>query len=245
MTHRRFFLSPKEILTHPLTITNPAIISHISRVLRLKAGDKIVLLDGEGDEYEAFLTRIGDRAIEVGVANKISHPPPEFEITLIQSLLKAKGMELVIQKATELGVNRIIPVITRHSVARPRGRQISHYQGRLERIALSASTQSGRVRIPTIEPATDFDRVLDQVTGDLRLLLWEEERDRKIGETLKPGLEVKKTALLVGPEGGFTLEEVEMARTRGWITVSLGRQRLRSETAAIVGLGILNVYHDL
>ncbi|MDI6794369.1 MAG: 16S rRNA (uracil(1498)-N(3))-methyltransferase [bacterium] len=245
MTHRRFFLSPEKITTLPLTITNPAIISRISRVLRLKPGDEIVLLDSEGGEYQAILTKIDHQSIEAAVVDKIIHPPPEFEVTLIQSLLKTKGMELVIQKAVELGADRIIPVITERSVARPEGKRISHYQLRLERIALAASTQSGRIRIPVIEPVTDFDQVLARTTGDLLLLLWEGEGDIRIGDILKSGLEsgleAKKAALFVGPEGGFTLEEVEIARKRGWTTVSLGTQRLRSETAAIVGLGVYEI----
>lgn len=204
-----------------------------------------MLLDGDGGEYHAILTKIDHQSIEAAVVDKVIHPPPEFEVTLIQSLLKTKGMELVIQKATELGADRIIPVITERSVVRPEGKRISHYQLRLERIALTASTQSGRIRIPVIEPVTDFDQVLARTTGDLLLLLWEGEEDIRIGDILKSGLEAKKAALFVGPEGGFTLEEVEIARKRRWTTVSLGRQRLRSETAAIVGLGVLNVYNDL
>lgn len=215
-------------------------VRHIRRVLRLKVGDNLSVFDGSGREYEGTIVEEDPSAVMVMVQNILSSKTEShLEITLAQSMVKGEKMDYLIQKATELGVKKIIPFFSYRSVPLlDKSKRLKRYH-RWERIAVEASKQCGRGVVPKIEPLKDYSEMLQTAPLDsLRLILWE-----KVGESLKEVLkeskEKKKVFFIVGPEGGMSDEEVEHAKRAGFIPVTLGRRILRSETASLCLLSIL------
>jgi len=160
-------------------------------------------------------------------------------VTLAQSLLKGEKMDTLIQKATELGVKEIIPFLSSRSVPLlgKSGRLKRHR--RWERIAIEASKQCGRGMVPRIASLQDYSEMLQTASsGSLRLILWEKE-GAKLKKVLEKSLEKTKIFFIIGPEGGFSQEEVEEAERTGFIIVTLGERILRAETASLCFLSIL------
>jgi len=215
-------------------------VKHIRKVLRLKAGDKIIVFDGLGKEYEGAILEEKPSSVLVKVDN-IFFPQKDspLEITLAQSLLKGEKMDFLIQKATELGVKEIIPFLSSRSVPLlERSRRLERHR-RWERIAVEASKQCGRGVVPKIDSLKDYSEMLQIGSPDgLRLILWERE-GIKLKEVLERSEEKAKIFFVVGPEGGFSQEEVDEAEKSGFIPVILGRRVLRAETASLCLLSIL------
>jgi 16S rRNA (uracil1498-N3)-methyltransferase len=215
-------------------------VKHIRKVLRLKAGDKITVFNGLGNEYEGSILEEKPSSVLVKVEN-IFFPQKDssLEVTLAQSLLKGEKMDFVIQKATELGVKEIIPFFSSRSVPLlERSRKLQRHR-RWERIAVEASKQCGRGVVPKIESLKDYSEMLRIASPDgLRLILWERE-GINLKEVFERSEEEAKIFFVVGPEGGFSQEEVEEAEKSGFIPVVLGRRILRAETASLCLLSIL------
>jgi len=215
-------------------------VRHIRRALRLRAGDGIVVFDGSGREYEGTIVEEGPSSVLIEIQNIISSERESpLEITLAQSLLKGEKMDTLIQKATELGAKEIIPFFSSRSVPLlDKSKRLKRYH-RWERIAVEASKQCGRGVIPRIEPLQDYFEMLQTPSPDsLRLILWEKE-GASLKEILKTSKEKTKIFFIVGPEGGVSKEEVERAKEVGFIPVNLGKRILRSETASLCLLSIL------
>jgi len=215
-------------------------VKHIRKVLRLRAGDEIVVFDGSGKEFEGTIVEEGLSSVVIKVQN-VASPKRDspVEVTLAQSLLKGEKMDYLVQKATELGVKEIIPFISSRSVPLldKSGRLKRHH--RWERIAIEASKQCGRGVIPEIESLQDYSEMLQKVSPNtLRLILWERE-GTKLKGILERSKERKKIFFVIGPEGGFSQEEVEEAERAGFIPVTLGKRILRAETASLCFLSIL------
>ncbi len=215
-------------------------VKHIRKVLRLKAGDKIVVFNGLGKEYEGTILEEKPSSVLVKVQN-IFFPQKDspLEVTLAQSLLKGERMDFLIQKATELGVKEIIPFFSSRSVPLLETSRRLQRHRRWERIAVEASKQCGRGVVPKIESLKDYSEMLQIASPDgLRLILW--ERDGiKLKEVLETSEGRVKIFFVVGPEGGFSQEEVDEAEKSGFIPVILGRRVLRAETASLCLLSIL------
>lgn len=215
-------------------------VRHIRRVLRLRVGDRMVVFDGSGREYEGILVEEGPSSVVVKVENILS-PPKEspLAITLAQSLLKGEKMETLIQKATELGVKEIVPFFSSRSVPLlDKSKSLRRYH-RWEKIAIEASKQCGRMVIPKIGPLQDYSEMLQKASSEtLRLILWEREGGALKG-ILKELKERQTIFFIVGPEGGMSHEEVVEARKVGFIPITLGKRILRSETASLCLLSIL------
>lgn len=193
--------------------------------LRLGAGDRVCVLDGQGGEHDAVLEQVGARAATARVvASRRPVRESPLVLTLAPALLKGAHIDLVVEKATELGVARIAPVLTRHAVAR------AGHVDRWRRIAVAAAKQSGRTTVPTVEEAVALPVLLDAPFAGVRVLPWEGERTCRLRDLPATAAAV---LVLIGPEGGFAAEEVALARDRGFATVSLGPRILRAETAAI------------
>jgi len=235
----RFFIPQPRIEKGMLKIEGSE-VRHIRRALRLKAGDGIVVFDGSGKEYEGTIFEGGPSSVLIEIQNIISvKRESPLEITLAQSLLKGEKMDYLIQKATELGVKEIIPFFSSRSVPLlDKSKRLKRYH-RWERIAVEASKQCGRGVIPRIEPLQDYFEMLQAPSPDsLRLILWEKEGAR-LKEVLRVSEEKTKIFFVVGPEGGVSNEEVEHAKRAEFIAVNLGKRILRSETASLCLLGIL------
>ena len=213
---------------------------HIRRVLRLKKGDGIIIFDGLGKEYEGTILEEEPSSVVVRIQKILSSKKEsQLEVILAQSLLKGEKMDYLIQKATELGVKRIIPFFSSRSVPliEKSGRLKRHH--RWERIAIEASKQCGRGVVPRIEFFQDYSEMLRTASPDsLRLILWERE-GVKLKEVLGKLIEETEVFFIIGPEGGFSREEVEEAKKIGFLPVTLGRRILRAETASLCLLSIL------
>ena len=235
----RFYVSHPRIEKGMLKVEGSE-VRHIRRALRLRAGDGIVVFDGSGREYEGTIVEEGPSSVLIEIQNIISSERESpLEITLAQSLLKGEKMDTLIQKATELGAKEIIPFFSSRSVPLlDKSKRLKRYH-RWERIAVEASKQCGRGVIPRIEPLQDYFEMLQAPSPDsLRLILWEKE-GASLKEILKTSKEKTKIFFIVGPEGGVSNEEVERAKEVGFIPVNLGKRILRSETASLCLLSIL------
>ena len=235
----RFYVPDPHIEKEMLKIEGNE-VRHIRRVLRLKVGDNLSVFDGSGREYEGTIVEEDPSAVRVMVQNILSSKTEShLEITLAQSMVKGEKMDYLIQKATELGVKKIIPFFSYRSVPLlDKSKRLKRYH-RWERIAVEASKQCGRGVVPKIEPLKDYSEMLQTAPLDsLRLILWERVGE-SLKEVLKESKEKKKVFFIVGPEGGMSDEEVEHAKRAGFIPVTLGRRILRSETASLCLLSIL------
>lgn len=219
-------------------ITLPEHSAHHAReVLRLRAGDTVRLFDGRGEEYDAVLDRVTRQEVHAYIRG-IASPRPEspLRITLALSPLKGDRMELVVQKATELGVAAIVPVVTIRTDAAARPALRGTRQERWEKVASGAAEQCGRAVVPDIPPTTTLDRLAaDPFEGERVVLLETADAPPLSGlfATAPPAL-----LLLVGPAGGFDPTEVESLRRAGFHSASLGPRVLRSETAAVAAVAL-------
>jgi len=215
-------------------------VRHIRKVLRLKRGDEIVVFNGSGKEYGGTIVEEGPSSVVIMIQNIFSSKTEsQLEITLAQSLLKGDKMDYLIQKATELGAKEIIPFFSSRSVPLlEKSRRLKRYH-RWERIAVEASKQCGRGVVLKIEPLQDYSEILRTASPDsLRLILWEREGVR-LKEALERSKEKTKIFFIIGPEGGLSEEEVDQAKRNGFTPVTLGRRILRSETASLCLVSIL------
>lgn len=235
----KFFTLPDYIENNRLKITGDD-VSHISKVLRMSAGDKIIVCDGEGNDYDAVITSISKTEVEADITGKyVCEAEPSVYVTLYQALPKQGKMEYIIQKNTELGVSKIVPVYTRRCVVKP-----SDKSERWSKVAESAAKQCGRGIIPQVTATVSFEEALKQmVEADLAVMPYECEEENKL-KTVLNSSEYKSISIFIGPEGGFDVKEVEAAIKYGVKTVTLGKRILRTETAASAVLPIIMYEND-
>ena len=229
-------MRPRVYVEQPLAagleIGLPDAARHHARVLRLRPGELITLFDGRGGEWEAEL--IGRNRASVRTFSAVERESP-LAVTLVQGVSSGERMDYTIQKAVELGVAAIQPVLTRKGVVRLAGERA---QSRLEhwrRVAASACEQCGRNRIPPVQPIQDLAAYLRSPGGAPRLLLSAEGRSLR---TLAPS---GAATIAAGPEAGFSPEERTALELAGFVKTSLGPRVLRTETAALAALAALNV----
>lgn len=214
---------------------------YVATVLRCRTGDILTVFNGRGVSYKTVIASITKKEVVSEVVSITEGgAEPSLNLTLIQGLLKGDKMDLVIQKTTELGISRVIPVVTERSQVRSTGKIV-----RWRKIAEEASRQSGRVNVPVIYEPLFFEDLfsLDNHHGlpDMvsSLIFWEDGGIRLQDSLESIGRTDRLFALAVGPEGGFREDEVRMAVARGFTTVSLGNRILRAETAAITAVAIM------
>ena len=210
---------------------------HIVKVLRMKPQDHIIVADTKGSRYQGVIISASPSSVHVRLIRPLPNPQsPWLHLTLCQALLKSRAMDLVVQKATELGVARIVPFTSERTVVRLSGERLHNKLRHWQEIARSATAQSDRDKPPEISPLVGFDQVLEMGRAyvGLRIILWEEERSNDIKSILGASGKTKKTMAVVGPEGGFSEAEVERATKAGFVPATLGGRILRAETAAIV-----------
>jgi len=207
---------------------------HIINVLRLKKGDEIVISDGS-TEYQTSIYGVEKNRVILFLESKLqSNTESSIEIALFQGLPKSDKMELIIQKCTEIGVKKFIPIITRYSVVDIKNSNLNKKIERWNKISREACKQSGRTSLPEICMPISFEEALKQIEEfDLCIIPYEKEKTLKLKEVLDGVKNIKKVAIFVGPEGGFSEEEVDLALRYSAKLVSLGPRILRTETAAI------------
>ncbi len=212
---------------------------HLTRVLRLGPGDLVQAVDGRGTEYTVRLESVGGRAAQGTIlCRSVQRIESPLSITLAQGIPKGDKMEWIVKTVTELGATRIVPLLTRRCVVRiQQGRERAR---RWQRVAKEAAKQSGRSVIPVVEVPRTLDEFLaERPAADLGVCLWERER-RGLRELLEAvGRPVTSALLVVGPEGGLAPDEVDALKTAGLESAGLGPRILRAETAAPVGVALL------
>lgn len=224
-----------------ITITGSD-VNHIKNVLRLKCGDEIMVSDGEGMDYQCRICDISADMVSADIEDILSNAAElPVRITLFQGMPKSDKMELIIQKAVELGVYEIVPVITKRTVVKIDDRKADKKLERYNGIAESAGKQSGRGIIPEVKPFMTFKQALEYArTFDMNIIPYEEasgiEYSREVINSVK---ESSSLGIFIGPEGGFAKEEVEQAMTAGARCITLGRRILRTETAGLAVLSII------
>jgi 16S rRNA (uracil1498-N3)-methyltransferase len=212
---------------------------YVCRVLRMGEGDALTLFDGAGNELLCRLGRPGTRSVAAAVVGRRAAGERRLDVTLLVGLPKGDRMDLVVQKATELGVGRIAPVLCDRSVARPRGARAETRRERWLKIAREAARQCGRADAPVVDALGSFSSALSALSAEaLKLLFWEGARGAGL-RGLLPLEPPPRVEIAIGPEGGFTGAEVEAARAHGFLLASLGPRVLRAETASIVALSLV------
>ena len=231
----RFFTDT--IQTGTTTLTGDA-ANHI-RVLRLRPGDEVTLCDGAGTDYPCRILGQGSDGVQLQVLdNRPSESEPAVDITVCMAFAKADKLEHVVQKATELGANRIVVYPSARCVARYDVAGLGKKLARWQKIAESAAEQSGRGRIPQVTAARSWAELLQTAAAtDLPLLFYERERDNALHQLAASPW--RSAAILTGPEGGYTPEEVQQAAAAGIRIASLGARILRCETAPLAALSAL------
>lgn len=217
-------------------------INHIKNVLRKKAGDEITVIDEAGHTAVAVLTFLSDTAIEIDIKQRIDYQSePPVRLIIGQGIGKGDKMDFVVQKAVELGATDIVPLDTERTVVRYDVKKAKDRQGRWQKIANEAAKQSKRTIVPTVHPLLGLAETVETFNFDLGIMLWEEEKKTGLREILQKidKDNVKTVFLLVGPEGGISEKEAEIARNAGFVSVSLGKRILRTETAGVAALSVI------
>lgn len=234
---RRFFI-PKPF-KEEMQITGQD-AHHIIDVLRMVPGDQLQVVADDGVSFAGEITAINTNAVTV-VAREILREThePDVCISLLQGLAKGEKMELIIQKAVEIGVADIFPVAMDHSVMVLDSSKAEKKTERWQKIAEAAAKQSKRDVIPAVHEVMKLTQVLKTKKWDLLLVAYESENQVSMKETLQAHKDAKSIGIIIGPEGGLSNEEVKAAQAAGGIAVSLGRRILRTETAGLVAATVI------
>jgi 16S rRNA (uracil1498-N3)-methyltransferase len=235
----RLFLPPEKLTAEKIIITGDD-ARHLFLVLRVKPGDPLMIFDGSGYRYVCRILHCHKKEVIAEYIKKDFYSAESpISTTLAQGLPKSDKMDFIIQKSTELGISRIVPLITRYS-------QVRHTEKieRWRKIALSASQQCGRDKIPEIDEPVSLENFLTGLKGNkadvqVKIIFFEEHKEKNLKEVLVNFRDSKDIILLTGPEGGFSGDEVSSAVENGFIQASLGPRILRTETAPVTALSII------
>lgn len=210
---------------------------HMAKSLRMRPGEIITVSDGRGTDYGCEIAEVSDTAVQVKVLySQPSDVEASVKVTLYQGLPKGDKMDYIVQKAVELGVSKIVPVLTERSVSRPDAKSAAKKQERWQKIAVEAAKQSGRGVIPTVESVTMFRNVGRENTEQLKILFYE-GGGASMQEILADYPD--EIAIFIGPEGGWDKSEVAALESAGAKTATLGPRILRTETAPIAALSVV------
>ena len=249
----QFFLPPD----HPSWTQAPLLLEgdeahHCKNVLRVEIGEEVVLFDGRGRSVKAKLDSYpGKRAVSFLPIDPITTvSPPQPSLHLAIAMLKGKHMDLVVQKATELGADRVTPLLTERTIARPDEREFEKRRLKWQRVALEAAKQCGHTSIPQVDVPTDFSTFVASIdtknSETLPLIAALSSKSKPLQVLLPPSdvrAKLAQAVAVIGPEGDFTENELARALDQGFLPLDLGRLVLRAETASFAVLAILN--HEL
>ena len=236
---RRFLFDPDMMTGGFVTLDNEE-SHHISKVLRLQVGTKIELIDGRGKLFSAAVAELGRRVVAQVLDQVAIESDTNTPLTLCQGDLKGKKMDLLVQKCTELGIHRFISFTSSRSQGRVEKERVDKKCLRWRKMVEAACKQSRRLVLMDIE-AVSFNDLMyrDHLTDSvLKIIFWEKEQ---LADLLSVdwSQSYKEACIMLGPEGGFSADEVELSRKKGWISMSLGKRILRAETAALAAVSIV------
>ena len=234
----RFFISPGQVRDPYIAVIDED-VRHIRTVLRKQPGELLTLLDGQGKEYTVRITALEKAEIITEIVDRKERHPSSPGIVLGQGIAKSDKMDWIVQKATELGVSTIVPLVTERTIVKVRDeeKRVSRWQ----KIAREAAMQSDRPDIPMVRsiiPLGAFIRTLAPGPQSLHLFPWEEGTE-PVKNVLQRHADAKHIVVLIGPEGGFSKAEASAAKARDFHLVSLGPNILRTETAALAALSMI------
>lgn len=241
MSARRFMISSRSIRNGYASFDGE-LFNHIVRVLRLSPGDAVILVDERGSEHKGVIDQVAKEWVAVKIAMSVEPPGTGTDtprITICQAIPKGEKIDLILQKGTELGAHDFWVFGGRRSIVRVREDQRDDKLERWNRITSEAARQCGRRTIPPVSWFPTAVEAADASDHDLRLLLWEGERDRTLKNTLADAARPVSAIVAIGPEGGFDPLEVRHFARHGFQPVSLGSRVLRTETSAIAITAIL------
>jgi 16S rRNA (uracil1498-N3)-methyltransferase len=243
MTRRRFYAPPSAFADQTITLAADE-ARHLRDVLRLKTGDEVYVFNGVGREFRCTVssTRRDSAELRIDAEVEPAKPESQLQLNLCVALLKGEKFDLVVQKATELGVTKVVPLITRHADIHLRDEaDATKRVARWQRIALEAAKQSGRAFVPEVSAPVAFDSLLASSRDGLRVMFSE-----RGGAALGSVTPSQIVTALVGSEGGWSDEEIEQAKVHDFHIVTLGGRVLRAETAAITVTALLqHLFGDL
>ncbi len=241
----RFFLPPAQCNGDLIQLTDDE-AHHATRVLRIEAGESVVVLDGAGHTLDCKVGEVTKRTVTLSVTRKTFSPPLPCQITLLQAIPKAKAMDYIVQKATELGAARIVPILSERVVVQLNEREAADKAEKLRPVAIEAIKQCGSPWLTKIEPPVSLKNFLARGEKfELPLVASLQDGSQHPREFIRQFREqhqrLPATACVwIGPEGDFTPTEMDLLRASGALPVTLGRLVLRSDTAAIYSLSVLN-----
>jgi len=237
----RFYIPPECIKGSSALITGEE-AHHILDVMRLKKGDKICAFDGRGELYQGKILDTANKKVKVKIESAAEDlPVSNSQITLVQALPKKNKMDYIIEKCTELGVDTIIPTQTTRTIVKLNRDKQGLRLERWQRIAREAAKQCGRTTIPKVRDLASWtDAISNLGNFDLKLLFCLSENSQRLKDVLRREKKVRKVSLFIGPEGGFTPDEIRQSEQAGWLAVSLGNSVLKSDTAALTALAMVN-----
>ncbi|HXK30924.1 MAG TPA: 16S rRNA (uracil(1498)-N(3))-methyltransferase [Candidatus Binatia bacterium] len=235
----RFFVPRKSINHQRATVEGPE-LDHLRKVLRLGPGDSIIVFDDAGWEHEAVIRSLSAQAAEIDVLRSFqAERESPLQLTLAVGLTKGEKMDFVVEKATELGAQAIVPFVSAYTVPKLDQRKIEKRGERWQKIALAAAKQCRRTRIPEIFPLVNFENMVQQTAGPLNLLFWEKEAHQTLKEVHAVDPDARSILLVIGPEGGLSDPEADLAQQHGFKAIRLGRRILRAETAAVAATSLV------
>jgi len=245
----RYFFVESKTLKKPFAVIEGSEVRHIKNVLRLKPGDKIRVFDGEGFEYDASIHRFSADRVEIKIRRKFQGTKESpVQIAVAQALLKEKKMDQLLRHLCELGMTRWVPFISNRSVSKPGEKRLSARAQRWSKIVKESCKQCQRSKLPSISKTQTFEGVLEYGSScDLQIVFYENE-SAKLKSLMAPDppSPPRKILLILGPEGGFSDQEIENARAAGCMIAGLGSRILRSETAAIAACTLTQfLYGDM
>ena len=235
----RFFVKQEDIHSNEIYIRSED-VNHIKKVLRAQCGDVLTLCDGKGSDFEVEIKELEKDYILTSIISSMSsRSEPPIDITLFQGIPKYDKMDFIIQKSVELGVNRIVPVITDRTIVKIANiSDTENKRVRWQKIALEAAKQCNRGVIPSVEVPMNFDSALKLAKeSQLSIIPYEKEMQKRIKDYISEG--IKSLAIMIGPEGGFSEDEIIKATLNTIKPITLGPRILRTETAGIVVISIL------
>lgn len=236
----RFFVEKEQIKDGYVTLVGSA-AHYFSHVLRLEREEIITAFDGRGNEYKVKIDKIEKEKVSGAILKKtVSNKDTLVDINLVQGIPKGEKMDLIVQKCTELGVSKITPVLTERTIVKLNDKKRTQRKERWQRIAQEAAKQSKRFIVPEIADILTLKEFLKSLNPEEKnIILWEEEKEYSLRGYLRENRGLEKLNVFIGPEGGFSEEEVNLLRGKNGISITLGRRILRTETAGLAALTMI------
>lgn len=232
---QRYFVQPDAVQDGQVAITGDD-VKHIVRVMRMEVGEEVIVCDGLGHAFRVELTELGDGMVHGRIVEELTQSPEaRVKVTLAQGLPKGDKMELIVQKGTEVGIARFLPVDMARCIVQYDAKKEQKRRERWQKIAKEAAEQAHRNLVPSIGEPMSYKQLMSSLDGfDLVVVPYEGEKARGLREVLAAHPEAEHICVLIGPEGGIADSEIEIALARGAHPVTLGPRILRTETAGLV-----------